>query len=683
VTWADFDSVVRPWLKGDMFADKVPLGFWPLPACDGLFNYDPKSQRDYWGEAAQYFDQNDWLTRSPVFMEKATPGRASAIESIKLSSEAASTLRANSRIRVAVPLEDDQLQFASPGNQDLINPDDAARLLTSNPGIVFSSPIQTWPTGVQRPDRWQRTDLTGLIPYVGAGGDERDVRLWAWLSFLPLPPPQFGVRYGPVRFIYWPSALPRNNEPEQAADPNELIWFYPGSWFGLDEPVPTIQLKWLRRAQQDFEYLFLAQQRGDMLNALYMSRLMSKPVEIQPGQSPDPTYGLMCGTADPQSWDQVIDLMAKRILLREPGQTIDKDKDYKLTIETLQWSYPQERPVLLGRTTTWGWDARENSINLALGIDIYNASDSRPDDNSLAWTNIPYPSAWQMRPQPVSIPSLGTYHVRRVHMNAKVDPTRLKKIDRRPVELTFTNGYDKKTSPLQLVLPVSISDRREGRLDIADGSLHDWSMDDAIQDGPLLKLLDRPALQAHELVQASTPTQIFTGWADENFYIAFKLSGLSQSPVKTARNFVDYQFRRAWGEDLCQVLIQPIYPDNTTGPILHVACKPNGVEWTERKLDPRMHADPWQPLISAGVRYVATPDGNDWRGELAIPWRAINDQAKAVPVMLRFNFIHHRQDTGESSSWAGPVDFGRDDALTGILLLREPANPGVPRVADR
>jgi hypothetical protein len=176
-------------------------------------------------------------------------------------------------------------------------------------------------------------------------------------------------------------------------------------------------------------------------------------------------------------------------------------------------------------------------------------------------------------------------------------------------------------------------------------------MDDAIQNGPLLRMLNRPALQAQTLEEAANPTQIFTGWSDGNdgnFYIAFKLSGLSQNPVRTVRNFVDYQFRRAWGEDLCQVLIQPIYADNTVGPVLHVACKPNGGEWTERKLDPRLYADPWQPVVSAGVRYVATPDGTDWRGELAIPWKTINDTNKSLPVMLRFNFIHHRTETGES-----------------------------------
>jgi hypothetical protein len=687
VTWEDFDSVVGPWLRGDPFADKVPLGFWPLPACDGLLNYDPKSQSEYWADAATHFDQNDWLARCPVFMEKEKPGRATAMESVNISADAASVLGAHSRIKVAVPLEDDQIQLATPGNPNLIKAEDTQRLLSSNPGIVFSSPIQTWPSGVGRPDRWLRTDLTGLIPYVGAGGDERDVRLWAWLSFLPLPPPSFGVRYGPVRFIRWTGALPRNNSPEQAADPNELIWFYPGQWFGIDEPVPTIQLKWLRRAQQDFEYLYLAQQRGDLLNAILMSRLMTKPVEIQPEQQPDPTFGLMSGTADPNAWQQAIDLLAKHILLHEPGQTIDKEKEYKLNIETMQWSYPQERPVIMGRNTDWGWekapDTGETRINLRLGIDIYNASDSTPDQNSLAWTAVPAQTGWQVNPHPLPIASLGTYHVRRMSIGAGVDPTKVRKIDRRPVELTFTNGLNNRTSTLRMVLPVSASDRREGLLDINDGSLEDWSIDDAIQDGPMLKMFNRPALQAQKLEEASTPSQVYTGWADDYFYLAFKVGGLSQAPVKTVRNFVSYQFRRAWGEDMCEILVQPVYADSSLGPMLHVVCKPNGVEWTERKLDPRFNSDPWQPLVAAEVRYVATPDGTDWRAEMAIPWKAINDdQHKDRPVMLRFNFIQHRQDTGESASWAGPIDFGRDDAFTGLLVLREPQNPGMPRAAN-
>ena len=79
------------------------------------------------------------------------------------------------------------------------------------------------------------------------------------------------------------------------------------------------------------------------------------------------------------------------------------------------------------------------------------------------------------------------------------------------------------------------------------------------------------------------------------------------------------------------------------------------------------------------TRYDAMIDGPDWRGELRIPWRSIGDPEKKLPVMLRFNFAQHVHETGESTSWAGPVDFGRDDAFMGLLVLREPQTPGMIR----
>ena len=47
------------------------------------------------------------------------------------------------------------------------------------------------------------------------------------------------------------------------------------------------------------------------------------------------------------------------------------------------------------------------------------------------------------------------------------------------------------------------------------------------------------------------------------------------------------------------------------------------------------------------------------------------------PVLLRFNFVQHKDATGESSSWAGPQDFGRDDAFSGLLQVREVDRPGM------
>src|SRR4051812_3627362 len=353
VSWEDYDSVVSPWLRGEVFRDKQPVGFWPLPPIDNLANYDQRSQRQYWSEAAKHFDQLDWLTRSAVVLRSAEGGRARSDEAIKLSDEAAGILSINQRLRVELPLEDDQVQFADPGSQNLVQPETANRLITANPGLVFNSPIRTWPAEIPRPARFLRTDLPGLTYYVGAGGDERDVRLWSWFASIPIPQPPLGVQYGPVQYVRWPRVLPRASKPSEPADPNEMVWFYPGSWFGVDEPVPTVQLKWLRRAQQDFEYLYLARDR-DMINALQMARLITKPVEL--GQSPDPVYALMTGTTDRKAWADARRLLVETILVREPGKPADLEKEDRLHIHTLQWARPQERPLLMGRSVAWEWD---------------------------------------------------------------------------------------------------------------------------------------------------------------------------------------------------------------------------------------------------------------------------------------------------------------------------------------
>ncbi|MBV8781296.1 MAG: hypothetical protein JO353_07855, partial [Phycisphaerae bacterium] len=481
---------------------------------------------------------------------------------------------------------------------------------------------------------------------------------------------------------------PQTSTPIESADPNELVWFYPGSWFGLDKPVPTVQLKWLRRAQQDFEYLYLARQRGDSINSLLMARLMSKPVELAPNQLPDPCYGLMCGTANPSAWTEATDLLAERILIREPAQSADpmsisarQQRENELNLRTLRWIEPQEHPVIMARQAEWLYvapsgDTGPASADLRVGVDIYNASDRTPDENGLQWADGPV--GWHWRPQPIPIPQLATYHVRQFEITAHVEPSEINNIDHRPQKLIFTDGFTHNHTTVQMVLPVSISERREGHLHI-DGSLEDWSADDAIQSGPLVRMFNRPALQTQSLQGATTPSSIFTGWPDENFYIAFKVSGISTpGEVHAAQNWVDYEFRRAWGEDVCQVVIQPVYADGSAGPVTNVAVKPNGSSWVERELDKHLFADPWQSVEGAHVRYKGTTDGGDWRGEIAVPWKAINtENRKDRPVMLRFNFTQHKTATGESASWAGPIDFGRDDAFMGLLFLREANNPGM------
>jgi hypothetical protein len=616
------------------------------------------------------------MERSWVEVEKETPGRATALEAVKLSTRVAEILAAHPRLRVTVPLENHQLQFVTRDNPKLIDTNMTERIMTAAQGVVYA-PVPAWPQGVARPARWLRTDLPGLMPYIGAGGDEKDVRLWAWLASLR-----------GAKVIGWDGALPHANKPETPADPNELTWFYPGRWFGVDHPVPTIQLKWLRRAQQDYEYLHLARERGQPIHTILMSRLMIKPVQVA-GDQPDPTQGLLSGTTDPKAWTQALDLLARKIQLHAPGVQPDEQKDLELNLETQNWIAPQERPLLTARATTWGRSAGPgNWLDLRLGIDIYNAADV-PLEGELAWVGAP--RGWEFSPQPLILDkttAVSGFQVKQVSAPARVDLDRLGPETRNPIRLKFTDSLRDRAASVPLYLnvhaPVAASDKREGKL-VIDANLGDWDDNaDAIHIGPLVCMLDRPTLQKQTVRPASTESRLYSNWVAKQLYVAFKLNGVRTGASRVERNFVDYQLRRAWGEDLCEILIQPIYEKpGDVGQVVHVICKPKGQIVIATKHSPRnqrLLGSAFKEVVAGeDVKYQTAVDGGAWRGELQLPWQVINDKdhQDQLPRLLRFNFAQYKESNGESASWAGPVDYGRDDSFMGLLYLRDQKTPGI------
>lgn len=655
VDWRDYDSVVGPWLDGAAFGDKEPLGLFAMPKIDFLSNYPAAAQRSYYANAASHFDAKDWLRRAPVWID--APPTRSGPQLRRTLELAADVVESHPRVIAAVPVEADSLSYSEGAGAGLPRREDDDRLMTATPGLVYNTPITSGPP--RRSPTYLRTDLAGLLPYAGTGGDERDVRVWAWLAYTR--------NTNAVRFD---SVLPRNDRPDQVADPSELVWFYPGKWFGVEGVVPSLQLKWLRRAEQDHEYLMLADARGQRLNAMLMARLLTRPVQITPAQSADALYTLMAGTADQSVWDSGMQLLAKTILIRPPGAEVDQQAQTALNIETLQWTEPQEKPIVLGRTTLV--EPREDGkVDLRIGLDLYNASDMTSNDNRLGFDRVP--RGWLIDPQPALIPPLAAYRAQRFALKATIDPEQTNPRERPVVTVNFTNGYTRRSTAAPIVVGSAVSRRREGNLAI-NGSLGDWTDDDALCLAPLTRMLDRVTLQQHTLAEASTPSSVYSAWSETNAYFAFKVSGLSKKPLSSAQNFVRYDFRRAWGEDVVQLLVQAVYGDGSLGPVLHIACKPNGGQWSERKLDLREGSEAWEPLES-GARYACTLDAGDWRGEVAIPWRAIHpinyvEAPGRLPVMLRFNFIQHQQDTGTSASWSGPIDHGRDDSFTGVLVLK-------------
>ena len=146
------------------------------------------------------------MRQAAVFLEKSRTRTDESAEEIELSLMASRILNTQSRLRVMLPLEEGQIQLATQNDPAFVDPGSIDRLFVASPSLVSNSPLRVWGKEMKQPNHWLRTDLPGIIPYVGAGGDERDVRLWAWLAFLRKQ----------SSLILWGNALPSAIESTNA-----------------------------------------------------------------------------------------------------------------------------------------------------------------------------------------------------------------------------------------------------------------------------------------------------------------------------------------------------------------------------------------------------------------------------------------------------------------------------------
>jgi hypothetical protein len=697
IDWTDFAALAGPWFDGSAFADHQPTGFWPLPAPDVLDGYDLATRSQYWSEAAAWFTDHGWTGPDhPVVLQSDTGPTPSEADRIILSAEARAILDAAPSATALLPMRADRLPLATDANAGLVTAAQGGRLQARAIGTVRWSRVGTWPAGAAAPASY----LNGNDPSAGDAvlhgtGEEEDVRSAAWLAYLR-----------GADLLTCGRPLPSTAGPDAPLAADEMPWFYPGQWFGVVGPVPTLQLKWLRQAEQDYEVLRLATDAGDRGTAQAVSRLIAKPVEaVDAGLADAPTVvSLLGGSTEPHACAETRDLLMDRIASRRsPGSA----GLTQLDLTTVRWFNAHQRPTAFATGVEWTWAdaapdlAGQTADPMATGpgrwitarvkVDIYDPADPVAEGvasnaskaatwsgNTLQWQTT---GGWEPRPPATYVPVIPACGVRPLTALARFNLEQASPAPaitasgaaevRPPVALSLVDSSDRQTIDCPLVLPVATSDRLT-RPVMLDGVLDDWAPTDAaLLDRPLVRMSSRPAVHAGEARLADHPATVYTGWTDDDFYVAFHVGGVTANGLRTSRNTVEYRDGRAWGEDLCEVNIQPLYADDTVGPTVHLVCKTGGV-WVEQR--PADGRGDWQPFDGPPPPYAGTvdPATGAWRGEMAIPWRTLVGPGRGRPSLLRFNFGQHVQATGESATWAGPVDQSRQTAMAGLLVLHDP-----------
>ncbi|HEY1684228.1 MAG TPA: hypothetical protein VGG19_05670 [Tepidisphaeraceae bacterium] len=386
----------------------------------------------------------------------------------------------------------------------------------------------------------------------------------------------------------------------------ENSWFYAAD-NGADQLAESVLLKQLRDSEQLYEYLHLADQKNPTTTQ-NLAGILMRPLN-GPADALDKT---LTGPLDTEALNQGKQFLSRIIT----AQQVPSRQRTQWNLQMIRWIAAHSKPEMLSRATDWFWNpAHDGQIRLAVHVDIYNPANNEPAGNVLEWQQLPL--GWSVG-QSSAIATLPSHKITHAKLSANFNATQLDIKTHTPAKLRLISGFDGSANDLTVNIPISNCDRCNNP-PMIDGSLSDWSMDDAILDGKL----------------ANSPATVLACFNKTTLFLAFRL----ENP-KPGR---------------CEFFVQPLSSNNLLGNLTTIQCSASGECQASRNIP---------------VECKSTFVNNTWREELAIPWNALLTTPD-LPRSLRFNFVYHDAN-GQQDQWAGsPRAQSNPAATTGILILRD------------
>jgi len=253
--WKFFDSVVGPVLSGEAFEDRSPGKRWPIPinASVPLEVGQPSSRRRllsrYLVEAIQHFGVQGWESKAYILCRDPVSGES-------LSPWEVASLIGPLRKRVSIVATDPPQKL-----------DEVMQAADADEG--HDEVVDEWAPAAQFLDResvrreravgrasWLRVDRPPYSGTLDVSAPTTYARVLAWQA-ASVGASQLYLG----KIVAWPDAR-EDASPEKCLRVNPGNLLYPGTIFGLVEPVMSLRLKRLRRGLQDMGYLRLLREHG-------------------------------------------------------------------------------------------------------------------------------------------------------------------------------------------------------------------------------------------------------------------------------------------------------------------------------------------------------------------------------------------------------------------------------------
>ncbi|NQU75131.1 MAG: DUF4091 domain-containing protein [Planctomycetes bacterium] len=649
--WGDYDAIVKPYLDGTAFSDRIGCSAWGGPFEAGW----PDPSR-YGGPGSEAYE----VTAAAVIAQTAGHFKEMGFSDRLFFWPVRGQVGSGARDRFALLAR--LIRRCAPGTPILTELSGPAE--SGDDGRLFD--MLAPPAQLLDPENDRVGGGTSFLKVYLAPGEPpympaldviaspADVRAVPWLA-------------DRVRLdgLFLPDVLHWGREGGELSPRGEVRLFYPGRIAGLDIAIPSIRLKRLRRGLEDMGYLWLLRRRGGGETAERISGAMARYVGLQ-AAGDNALDGRLDGwAADGASWQMAGKLLAIEVLaaVRPGSESADGTMENRFA-----W---QRFDEVVRRVWVERMHSRVVTIGDELHVSIFADLDNqldRPVQVTLELSDPP--EGYRLLDGKAQLASFAPGERSTLSVSfacPRLGPGPTGKLDV-PVKMKIVDGTDrKKTQTIWVGVPILVS-KPARKVIVIDGDLSDWPLGTSNTAGRF-RLLGRRGRKDDGL--ASRQTTVFVMHDATNLYLAFRCDSPSDAEMKAlATNVVHYEQLLATGEDLVEVILDPGAKAKSADDLYRLTVKANGVLAAGRGAP----ADSVAGLIDAGswsipatVHVRRTDDV--WIVEMALPREAFGPAGQEWQWGI--NFARYCTETAEASNWSETPRHYYAPKCLGALLLGE------------
>lgn len=661
--WGAYDAFCGPMVDGSGYADGKAAWAWPIPANMQQLNpaqfggmdsamYTSVVQ-DYLAKSAAHFAAKGWLERSFVLFDYPTSANPTQQDIQRVRRLIAATRKANERlvfVSTLIPQSMRPFGWFEHRFEDLTGEVD-----------VWATPAR-----YQHPATLARLHGMGkrtwLVPdrppYSGSLAVEAPLthaRSLAWQAFL-----QGHEAIYLASTTQWPEkVLDRAiSDPDQ---PSDTWLIYPGEFFGLDEPVPSMRLKQLRIGLQEYRYLRILAEQGRRETARLIASSLIKATGSD-AYGDNYQDGLPHRRVDePRLWD-----LARRLLLEETELAAGGTSGANLEANRGAWVELLESTR---RLDAWIESARVKALpspqqGFGITFDAVVRTELRtPVQGKFEFGRLP--DGAEKLDTETSVTGLQEMGVAKRRLGLRMLALPLCDLEGHFLQPISFNAGSTGNITEQAVLSIVQVKGIDGPIRI-DGDLGDWppGTTNVAGDFRIIGAEENP-----ERVRAESQTVAYFCTADDMLFIGMHAATPSGSAPRRPRetNVVEYEDLRPTSGDLIEIMIDPTGAATRPDDVFHVVIQSTGDPVFEQGVSVSPPIGKVASWPGTRPSYAVTRHGDGWTAELAIPISALG-KTTGTGRVWGVNVARLEPIRGEYSDWARAPRYCYDPRTLGNLV---------------